>query len=95
MGTSVVVAYMFQQFVYFEQIMESNKRGREDNSHVTLTPDMIMHVLRLHRRQALSYIERRYNRADDDSDDEREEPYSGISEDASSDEGSANECNIS
>ncbi|KAG5566813.1 hypothetical protein RHGRI_002375 [Rhododendron griersonianum] len=78
-----------------QEIMESNKRGREDNSHVTLTPDMIMHVLRLHRRQALSYIERRYNRADDDSDDEREEPYSGISEDASSDEGSANECNIS
>lgn len=75
--------------------MESNRRGREEHSRVTLTPDMIMHVLRLHRRQALSYFERRYNRADNDSDEEDEEAYFGIPGDASSEEGNSNECNIS
>ncbi|KAH0747052.1 hypothetical protein KY285_008709 [Solanum tuberosum] len=50
--------------------MEANRHGREDHSRVTLTPDMIMHVLRLHRRQALAYIERRENLGDVDSDDD-------------------------
>lgn len=78
-----------------QEIMESNRRGREEHSRVTLTPDMIMHVLRMHRRQALSYFERRYNRADNDSDEEDEEAYFGIPGDASSEEGNSNECNIS
>lgn len=78
-----------------QEIMESNRQGREDHSRVTLTPDMIMHVLRMHRRQALSYFERRYNRADNYSDEEDEEAYFGIPGDASSEEGNSNECNIS
>lgn len=81
-----------------EDIMESNRQGREDHSRVTLTPDVIMHVLRLHRRQALAYIERRYNRADIESDEE-DEPgayFSGFSDvDLSSEEGATGECNIS
>lgn len=56
--------------------MEANRRGREDHSRVTLTPDAIMHVLRLHRRQAVAYVERRHNRDDVDSDeDDGEEAY--------------------
>lgn len=78
-----------------QEIMESNRQGREDHSRVTLTPDMIMHVLRMHRRQALSYFERMYNRADNYSDEEDEEAYFGIPGDASSEEGNSNECNIS
>ncbi|XP_016465615.1 uncharacterized protein LOC107788450 [Nicotiana tabacum] len=53
-----------------QEIMEANRRGREDHSRVTLTPDKIMHVLRLHRRQALAYIERRENSEDVDSDED-------------------------
>ncbi len=52
--------------------MESNRQGREDHARVTLTPDVIMHVLRLQRRQTLEYIERRYSRADIESDEEVE-----------------------
>ncbi|CAK9170181.1 unnamed protein product [Ilex paraguariensis] len=84
-----------------EEIIESNRRGREDHSQVTLTPDVIMHVLRLHRRQALAYIERRYNRADIESDDEDEGAayLLGFSDsDVSSEEsvtGDSRECNIS
>ncbi|XP_016478178.2 uncharacterized protein LOC107799567 [Nicotiana tabacum] len=58
------------------KIMEANRRGREDHSRVTLTPDAIMHVLHLHRRQAVAYVERRHNRDDVDSDeDDGEEAY--------------------
>ncbi|XP_050214470.1 protein ALTERED SEED GERMINATION 2 [Mercurialis annua] len=83
-----------------ERIMESNRQGREDNSRVNLTPDVIMHVLRLQRRQALAYVERRYNRGDVESDDEEAEAYAfGFSTgDASSEAGSdenSGECNIS
>ncbi|KAM7527880.1 hypothetical protein LguiB_031290 [Lonicera macranthoides] len=84
-----------------EEIMESNRQGREDHSRVTLTPDVIMHVLRLHRRQALAYIERRYNRGEIDSDEEAEGEafFAGFSDgDVSSEEGStgnSRDCNIS
>ncbi|XP_077216989.1 transducin/WD40 repeat-like superfamily protein [Tasmannia lanceolata] len=53
-----------------EEIMEANRQGREDRSRITLTPDVIMHVLRLQRRQTLAYIERRYAMEDLDTDDE-------------------------
>ncbi|KAJ1395096.1 WD40/YVTN repeat-like-containing domain superfamily [Sesbania bispinosa] len=56
-------------------IIEANRQGREDRSRVTLTPDVIMHVLRLQRRQTLAYIERRYTRADIVSDEEDAERY--------------------
>lgn len=83
-----------------EEIMEDNKQGREDRSQVTFTPDVIMHVLRLHRRQARVYIERRHNReemeSDDDSDDQGEAFVLGFSDGDPSDEGgNSRECNIS
>ncbi|KAL2486626.1 Transducin/WD40 repeat-like superfamily protein [Abeliophyllum distichum] len=80
------------------EIMEANKRGREDHSRVTLTPDVIMHVLRLHRRQAQVYIERRYNREDIESDEDGEgEAYVlGFSDgEASEDNRISRECIIS
>ncbi|XP_023511970.1 DDB1- and CUL4-associated factor 8 [Cucurbita pepo subsp. pepo] len=55
-----------------EQIMESNRQGREDHSRVTLTPDVIMHVLRLQRRQASAFTERRYSAGDIGSDEDNE-----------------------
>ncbi|KAL4385710.1 hypothetical protein GQ457_15G028500 [Hibiscus cannabinus] len=42
-----------------KKIMESNRQSREDQSPVTLAPDVIMHVLRLQRRQMFGYVERR------------------------------------
>ncbi|KAK4440786.1 DDB1- and CUL4-associated factor 8 [Sesamum alatum] len=82
-----------------QEIMEANRQGREDHSRVTLTPDVIMHVLRLHRRQARVYIERRYNREDvesDNDDDEGESYVLGFSDGGPSEEGgNSRECNIS
>lgn len=84
-----------------EKIMESNRQGREDHSLITLTPDVIMHVLRLQRRQNAAYIERRYHRADieNDEEDEGEAYLLGFSDgEASSEEGftvNTTECNIS
>ncbi|XP_058098302.1 uncharacterized protein LOC131243172 isoform X2 [Magnolia sinica] len=84
-----------------QEIMEANKQAREDRSRITLTPDVIMHVLRLQRRQTLAYIERRYSSADAESDDEDEGTalVLGFSDgDASSEEGftaNSRECNIS
>ncbi|OVA18170.1 WD40 repeat [Macleaya cordata] len=72
-----------------QEIMDANKQGREDRSRITLTPDVIMHVLRLQRRQTLTYIDRRYTRSDLESDeeDERETFVLGFSDgDASSEE---------
>ncbi|KAK2975382.1 hypothetical protein RJ640_012393 [Escallonia rubra] len=84
-----------------EKIMESNRRGREDQEQITFTPDVIMHVLRLHRRQPFIYTERRYNRADIESDEEDggEAYLLGFSDgDGSSEEGitgNSRDCNIS
>ncbi|GFP94841.1 ddb1- and cul4-associated factor 8 [Phtheirospermum japonicum] len=78
------------------EIMESNRQGREDHSRVTLTPDVIMHVLRMHRRQARVYMERRYNREDIESDDDDEAYVLGFSDgDPSEESGDPRECNIS
>ncbi|KAF3791362.1 DDB1- and CUL4-associated factor 8 [Nymphaea thermarum] len=83
-----------------KEIMESNRQGREDRSRITLTPDVIMRVLRLQRRQTFAYIERRYSRADFDFDEDGDgEAYVlGISDsDAASDEdlsSNPRECNI-
>ncbi|XP_052177374.1 uncharacterized protein LOC127791499 [Diospyros lotus] len=75
-----------------QEIMESNKRGREDQSRVILTPDVIMHVLRLHRRQQLAYDERRNSRGDIESDEDDEAAYVlGFA----GEEENNNECNIS
>ncbi|OMO71173.1 hypothetical protein CCACVL1_18388 [Corchorus capsularis] len=84
-----------------EKIMESNRQSREDQSQATLAPDVIMHVLRLQRRQMFGYVERRYNRADLESDEEDgEEDYifrlsndSAFSEEDSAE--NSRECKIS
>ncbi|XP_047160574.1 protein ALTERED SEED GERMINATION 2 [Vigna umbellata] len=83
-----------------KEIMEANRQGREDRSRVTLTPDVIMHVLRLQRRQTLAYIERRHSRADIMSDDDDAEGYllGRLDGDSSSEEdspGNSRDCNIS
>ncbi|CAJ2660628.1 unnamed protein product [Trifolium pratense] len=82
------------------EIIEANRQGREDRTRVTLSPDVIMHVLRLQRRQTLAYTERRHDRADIVSDDEDEEVYllGLVDGDISSEEdssGNSRDCNIS
>lgn len=79
--------------------MEANRRGRENYSRDTLTPDVIMHVLRLHRRQALAYMERRPNREDIESDEEDvgDAYVLGFSDGEleEGENGNPNQCNIS
>ncbi|KAL3850747.1 hypothetical protein ACJIZ3_012629 [Penstemon smallii] len=75
------------------EIMEANRQGREDHSRVTLTPDVIMHVLRLHRRQAHVYVERSHNRQDIESDEDDVGAYVLGSEDEEGD--NSRDCNIS
>ncbi|OIT37030.1 hypothetical protein A4A49_01180 [Nicotiana attenuata] len=80
------------------KIMEANRRGREDHSQVTLTPDVIMHVLRLQRRQGVAYVERRHNRDDVESDeDDGEGAYILGFPDGDTEEGVTgnSECSIS
>jgi len=84
-----------------KQITAANKRGREARARITLSPDVIMHVLRLQRRQGLAYVERRTSGADFDSDEDGEREgfiLRFTNGDATSDEGSTGdpqECNIS
>lgn len=81
-----------------QEVMDANRQGREDHSRVSFTPDVIMHVLRLHRRQAHVYVERRYNREDieSDEDDDRDAYLLGFSDgDAAEDGENPRECNIS
>ncbi|KAF3455071.1 hypothetical protein FNV43_RR05519 [Rhamnella rubrinervis] len=78
------------------KIMESNRQGREDKSRVTLNPDVIMHVLRLQRRQTSAFTERRYRRTEIESDEENGVAYELGSAygNASFEEGSTGNCNI-
>ncbi|KAB2068135.1 hypothetical protein ES319_A08G010900v1 [Gossypium barbadense] len=66
-----------------KKITESNRQNREDQSPATLAPDVIMHVVRLQRRQMFEYVERRYSRPDLESDeeDEDEDYISGLTND--------------
>lgn len=81
--------------------MAANKRGREARARITLSPEVIMHVLRLQRRQGLAFVERRPSASEFDSDDDGEREgfiLRSMNEDAASDEGLAEdprECNIS
>lgn len=77
--------------------MESNRQGREDQSRLPFTPDVIMHVLRLQRRQTAVYAERRYVGTESESDEESEVAFFLGSPDgnASFEEGSTENCNIS
>ncbi|KAG0503147.1 hypothetical protein HPP92_003219 [Vanilla planifolia] len=51
-----------------KEIMSSNKQGRESRARITLSPDVVMHVLRLQRRQTLVYVEPSAPAADSDSE---------------------------
>ncbi|KAA8543991.1 hypothetical protein F0562_021832 [Nyssa sinensis] len=84
-----------------EELVKNNTQSREDHSHITLTPDVITHVLRMQRRQALAYIERRYTRGDIESGEEEEDGEAYFSDfsdgDNYSEEGStanSRECTI-
>ncbi|KAL5711314.1 hypothetical protein ACHQM5_021783 [Ranunculus cassubicifolius] len=79
-------------------ILEANRQGREDRSRVALTPDVILHVLRLQRQQPLAGYSR-YTSSDIESDEEEGEDYIiGANSDGdatSSEDGDPRECNIS
>ncbi|CAL5334417.1 unnamed protein product [Camellia sinensis] len=70
---------------------QASQRGY---SRIMVTPDVIMRVLQLHRRQALTYIQSRYNTADVEGDEE-DEFITAFSGDASSEDGNSRECSIS
>lgn len=77
-----------------KQVTESNRVGREEQSRVTLTPEVIMHVLRLQRRQTSAFTERRYVLTDVDGDEENEAQFiSGLV--AGDVDSSERECNVS
>lgn len=84
-----------------KEIMEANKRGREARARITLSPEVIMHLLRLQRRQSVAYVERRPTAADFESDDDGGSSAFTIEfrgEDDTPEEGSTadpRECNIS
>lgn len=81
-----------------EEIMDSNRQGREEHSRVTLTPDVIMHVLRLQRRQTLAFVERRPRRGNGESEDDDSEGEAYIlrfSDRDTAADGDPRECNIS
>jgi len=71
-----------------------NRVGREDQSRVTLTPDVIMHVLRLQRRQTSAFTERRYVSTDIGSDEGNDARFIA-SLVANDDESSDRECTVS
>ncbi|XP_057479766.1 uncharacterized protein LOC130767038 [Actinidia eriantha] len=75
-----------------QEIMESNRQGREYNSPVTLDSQLLVHVLRLHRRQAMAHNGIRLNVPDSESDEGGDEAYIlGLS----GDDENSSECNIS
>ncbi|OWM84157.1 hypothetical protein CDL15_Pgr028149 [Punica granatum] len=57
------------------EIMDTNKYGREDHFRMTLSPDVAMHILRLQERQSRAFTERRVERADVDFEEEDVEAY--------------------
>ncbi|KAJ7531058.1 hypothetical protein O6H91_14G030900 [Diphasiastrum complanatum] len=69
-----------------EKIMETNRRRREDRSHITITPDVIMHLLHLQRRHAQPDMERRQSHGDDGEEDEDEYTQVDFSDDDDSSE---------
>ncbi|KAM7277859.1 hypothetical protein ACFE04_004993 [Oxalis oulophora] len=75
-----------------DKIMESNRQGREDHSgsHVMLTPDVVMHILRLQRRQPLAFSGR-----EDENNGDADLLGFLDSEDSSDEEGNSRECNVS
>ncbi|XP_078159721.1 uncharacterized protein LOC144555308 isoform X2 [Carex rostrata] len=80
-----------------EEVMEANKSGREAQAQTALGPDIIMHVLRLQRRQAVAYIERSPTVAPDlgsDDEEDREAIVVRFSNDEDDEDGDPRECSI-
>jgi hypothetical protein len=89
--------------------MATNKRRRENRSHISLTPDILRHVLRFRRLQSQSeadnlYVSEAFDEdldldldMDDDEEEEEEEEEMDSHEESSGSEGSANprDCFIS
>lgn len=81
--------------------MEANRKGRENRFRIQMTPDVIMHVLRLRRRHTWGYVESAYStddlQSDEDDDGENDAFILRFSDgDASSQDGSGpTDCNIS
>jgi len=92
-----------------ERVMATNKRRRENRSHISLTPDILRHVLRFRRLQSQSeadnlYVSEAFDEdldldldMDDDEEEEEEEEEMDSHEESSGSEGSANprDCFIS
>jgi hypothetical protein len=88
--------------------MATNKHRRENRSHISLTPDILRHVLRFRRLQSQPegdnlYVSEAFDEDldldldMDDDDDEEEEEEMDSHEESSGSEGSANprDCFIS
>ncbi|CAH9107387.1 unnamed protein product [Cuscuta epithymum] len=84
----------------FQEIMDANKQGREGPSLVTLTPDMILHILHLSRMQAMPFLEEHYERGEAAESEEEggggdDAIDFGYSEDDDSEEGGNSiECDV-
>jgi len=68
-----------------EELMESNKRKREQQAHISFTPDVIMHVLRLQRRVSDRDGERRISREDFEGEDDEDDDMDGYAMDFTTD----------
>lgn len=55
--------------------MDANRHGRDDSVRMGLSPDVMMHILRLEERQSTAFAERRMERADVDFEEEHVEAY--------------------
>ncbi|CAH9107388.1 unnamed protein product [Cuscuta epithymum] len=85
---------------FVQHIMDANKQGREGPSLVTLTPDMILHILHLSRMQAMPFLEEHYERGEAAESEEEggggdDAIDFGYSEDDDSEEGGNSiECDV-
>lgn len=81
-----------------QEILDNNRRGREAHSHVRLTPDVIMRLLRLHRAQgweAIGFREGGMDASDDEEDGGGGPPGDAIVYGYSDEEGNSRECYVS
>lgn len=77
--------------------MEANRTGRETRAQAMLAPDLIMHVLRLPRRQTMAHIGGRpaVDHGSDDEDEQREAIVVGFSNNGDDEDGDPRDCSIS
>jgi len=68
-----------------EELMEANKRKREQHARISFTPDVIMHVLRLQRRVSERDGDRRISREDFEGEDDEDDDMDGYAMDLTTD----------